>query len=174
VRLRTCLGLIVVTLLLSVGAGAQERGLFQPATHEPKSTVWGYSTWPHDGTSLLYAQGWNSYGYGNSYFGGHGYQLYNGTPHFPYLYYYEQYSRQAEESRRAANEYEASLAREGKLTGQLEVGAFKTDFIPRSPLRQQATLDGHPVAHSHRGAALVIESGEHTLTIGPSDADPRK
>ena len=171
-HMRAFLNLVALTCLLSVAAGAQQHGLFQPAMHTPQSMERVYSTGSHYGSPLLYAQGWNSYGHGNSYFGGHGYQLYNETPHFPYLYYYEQYSRQAEESRRAADEYEASLAREGKLTGPLEVGAFATDFIPRSPLRQQATLDGHPVAPSPSGSPLVIESGEHTLNIGSRDSSP--
>ncbi|MBI4164887.1 MAG: hypothetical protein HY508_04040 [Acidobacteria bacterium] len=112
----------------------------------------------------LYAQVWPSFGY-PSYL-----QPYNTTPHFPYLYFYEQYAREAEESRRAADEYEASLAREGKLTGPLEVGAFKTDFLPRSPLRLPLTLDGQAVSPSPGGAPLVIESGEHKLRVG-ADAD---
>lgn len=162
-RLRAYLGLMVFTFLLSGGAGAQEAGLSEPAAHEPRNLEWGLSTGVPYGSTLLYAQGWNSYGFGNPY--GY-YQPYSQTPHFPYLYYYQQYSREAEESRRAADEFEASLAREGKLTGPLAVGAFTTDFLPRSPLRLPLTLDGEAVAASPSGAPLVIGSGEHTLTIG--------
>ncbi len=107
---------------------------------------------------------WSVYGYPG--LGGYAYSPYSVTPHFPYLYFYEQYAREAEESRRAADEYEASLAREGKLTGPLPVGAFRTDSVPGSPLRQQVSLDGQIVAPSPSGAPLVIESGEHTLTFG--------
>ena len=170
-RMRTFLSLIALTCLLSEPADAREPGSFAAAAaHESQSVDRGYSTGFPLGSPLLYAQRWNSHGFGNSYFGGHGYQLYNDTPHFPYLHFYEQYARQAEESRRAADEYEATLAREGKLTGPLEVGAFPTDFLPRSPLRQQVTLDGQAVAPSPSGSPLVIESGEHTLNIGSRDS----
>jgi hypothetical protein len=97
--------------------------------------------------------------------GGHGFTPYYSSPHFPYLYFYGQYAHEAEESRRAADEYEASLAREGKLTGPAPVGAFSTDYLPRSPLRQKLTLDGQPVTPSPSGAPLVISSGDHTVTI---------
>lgn len=162
-RLRNCLSLIVLTGLLSVGVSAREPGSFAAAgTLESPSVDWGYR-YP---STLLYAQGWPSYGYGNPYFGNSYRQPYGQNQYFPYLYFYEQYAREAEESRRAADEYEASLAREGKLTGPLPVGTFTTDYSPRSPLKQQVTVDGRMAAPSPSGAPLVIGSGEHTLRIG--------
>jgi hypothetical protein len=123
---------------------------------------WGSPIGSAYGSPAVYAQGWSGY----PSFGGNFYQPYNYSSHFPYLYFYEQYAREAEESRRAADEYEASLAREGKLTGPLQVGAFKSDSLPRSPLKLQLTLDGQAVTPSPSGAPLVIESGEHTLRVG--------
>jgi hypothetical protein len=164
-RMRAFLNLIALTCLLGVAGSAREPGAFATAADRELQRVdWGYPTSFLHGSPLLYAQGWPGYGYPS--FGGSSYHPYNHSSHFPYLYFYEQYAREAEESRRAADEYEASLAREGKLTGPLEVGAFATDFLPRSPLQQQVTLDGQTVAPSPSGAPLGIESGEHTLIIG--------
>jgi len=164
-RMRAFLNLIAVTCFLGVAAGAQDPGSFAAASERGTPSVdWGDPTSFAHGSPLLYAQGWSSYGYPS--FGGDYLNTYNHSSHFPYLYFYEQYAREAEESRRAADEYEASLAREGRLTGPLEVGAFATDFLPRSPLQQQVTLDGQTVAPSPSGAPLGIESGEHTLIIG--------
>jgi len=164
-RMRAFLNLIALTCLLGVAGSAREPGAFATAADRELQRVdWGYPTSFAHGSPLLYAQGWSSYGYPS--FGGDYLNTYNHSSHFPYLYFYEQYAREAEESRRAADEYEASLAREGKLTGPLEVGAFATDFLPRSPLQQQVTLDGQTVAPSPSGAPLGIESGEHTLIIG--------
>ena len=163
-HLRTCMSLIALACLLSVAAGAREPGSFAAGVQEPQSVDWISPLGPAYDSPLLYAQGWPSYGYPS--FGSDYFQPYNTSRHFPYLYFYEQYAREAEESRRAADEYEASLAREGKLTGPLEVGAFKTDFLPRSPLNHSLTLDGQPVTPSPSGAPLVIGSGEHTLRVG--------
>lgn len=134
----------------------------QALAQQPASFVAGESERPAVSTSWSLVNGW--YGYPG--FGTYAYSPYNATPHFPYLYFYEQYEQEAEESRRAADEYEASLAREGKLTGPLPVGAFTTDYLPPSPLTQQLALDGQTVAPSPSGAPLVIESGSHTLQIG--------
>lgn len=170
-RLRTCLGLMVFTFLLSVGAGAREPGSFSAgAAQGPQSVDWGRPMGSVYPSPLLYAQGWPAYGYPS--LGNNIYQPYGQTPHFPYLYFYERYAREAEESRRAADEFEASLAREGKLTGPLATGAFSTDFLPRSPLKLKLTLDGRAVTPSLSGAPLVIGSGEHTLRIGSTEASP--
>ena len=158
-RQRTLLSLTAVLLISSVTAAPEEPQAM--AVESPQSVEWNYSPGRAFGSPLVYAQGWASYGYGSPYFRSH-YQ----TPHFPYLYFYEQYTREAEESSRAADEYEASLAREDKLTGPLEVGAFTTDVLPRPPLDVPLTLDGEAVMPSPSGAPLVIESGAHTLQIG--------
>ena len=84
---------------------------------------------------------------------------------FPYLHFYDQATRRAEESRRAADEFEASLAREGKLTGPANVGAFVTDSLPSSPLRVTVVLNEVAQEPSSSGLPLVLESGEHTLHI---------
>jgi hypothetical protein len=154
-RLKSIAWLAAVILFSTAMAMAQEPARFAAGASEQPSVqnaVWSYGP------------GWNGYGYPG--LGGYAYSPYNATPHFPYLYFYEQYAQEAEESRRAADEYEASLAREGRLTGPLPAGAFTTDYLPRSPLTQQLSLDGQAVAPSPSGAPLVIESGSHTLQIG--------
>jgi hypothetical protein len=90
---------------------------------------------------------------------------YGQSSYFPYLYFFDHYAREAEESRRAADEYEASLAREGKLTGPEKVGAFPTDYLPFPPPGVTLIFDGDEQDASPSGAALVIESGEHSLRI---------
>ena len=119
-------------------------------------------------SAVSYPSYTQTFGWPYAYNGYWGNPYYSGldSAYFPYLYFYEQYAREAEESRRAADEFEASLAREGKLTGPLPVGAFATDFRPGSPLRLPVTLDGQSVEPSPSGAALVIESGKHDLRIG--------
>lgn len=172
-RLRVCLIVTAVICILSVAASAREPKAFAAgaARHlDTPSVNWGYPMGSAYDSPLLYAQSWSSYGYPS--FGGNYLNPYNNSSHFPYLYFYEQYAREAEDSRRAADEFEASRAREGKLTGPLEVGAFTTDFLPRSPLRLPLTLDGEAVAPSPSGAPLVIGSGEHMLRIGSRDAGP--
>jgi hypothetical protein len=95
---------------------------------------------------------------------------YGQSSHFPYLYFFDHYAREADESRRAADEFEASLAREGKLTGPERVGDLPTDYLPYPPPGVTLILDGEGQGPSPSGATLVIESGEHTLHIA---AKPR-
>jgi hypothetical protein len=168
---RVCLSLIVLVSYLSVAAGAREPESFVPrSAHETQSVDWDYPMSSPYSSPFVYAQGWPAYGY--PYSGGNYFQSYDHSSHFPYLYFYEQYAREAEESGRAADEYEAGLAREGKLTGPLEVGAFTTDYLPRSPLKQRITLDGEVLTPSPGSAPLVIESGEHRLQIGSHQGNP--
>ena len=164
-RMRAYLPLTAVLIILAVAGSAREpESLAAAGAIAPQGLNWDFPMGSPYGSPATYAQNWTGYGYPG--FGANAYSPYYSTAHFPYLYFYEQYAREAEESRRAADEYEASLAREGKLTGPLEVGAFKTDFLPRSPLKNQLTLDGQAVTPSPSGAPLVIESGEHTLRVG--------
>ena len=87
---------------LAIGAIVVLSGVFSPTQALAAASLPGQAaSGPTQAwcATNAYGQCMTNYGYGNSYFGGHGYQLYDDTPHFPYLYYYEQYSRQAEKSR---------------------------------------------------------------------------
>lgn len=101
----------------------------------------GYETYPHSASP---------YGYSTS---------------FLYLYFYDLYAQEAGRSRQAADEFEASLAREGKLTGPAEVGSFASDSRPLLPRDVALTLDGQPVTPLVGGGPVVIGSGQHTLRI---------
>ncbi len=99
-------------------------------------------------------------------------QFSEGWSDFSYFYFYSLYAGEAEESRRTADEFEASLEREGKLTGPAKVGEFATDFLP--PQRVVSTLDGEVLTPPASGEPLVIGSGRHTLCIAaPTTAEAR-
>lgn len=90
---------------------------------------------------------------------------------FPYLYFYDLYAQEAERSRQAADEFEASLAREGKLTGPTEPGSSASDSRPLLPRDVALTLDDQPLAMSASGGPVVIGSGRHTLRIAARGAE---
>jgi len=90
---------------------------------------------------------------------------YSNSQHFPYLYFYDLYAQEAERSRQAADEYEASLAREGKLTGPAMPGSYASDSRPLLPRDVALTLDDQPWALPTSGGPVVIGSGRHTLRI---------
>ncbi len=83
-----------------------------------------------------------------------------------YSYFFDLYYNQATRSKQEADEFESSLAREGKLTGPAEVGAFPTDFLPLRSHDVEVTLDGQVQEPSPGGDPLVLGSGRHTLHIG--------
>jgi hypothetical protein len=92
-------------------------------------------------------------------------------PYLPYLYFYDRYAQEAERSRHAADEFEASLAREGKLTGPATVGSLASDSRPLLPRDVALTLDDQPVAPSASSGPVVIGSGRHTLRIAARAAE---
>jgi hypothetical protein len=96
---------------------------------------------------------------------------YTSSPYFPYLYFYDLYAQEAERSRQAADEFEASLAREGKLTGPTEPGRYASDSRPLLPRDVALTLDDQPLAMSTSGGPVVIGSGRHTLRIAARGAE---
>jgi hypothetical protein len=87
------------------------------------------------------------------------------SPSFPYLYFYDLYAQEAERSRQAAEEFEASLAREGKLTGPAKPGSYASDSLPLRPRDVALTLDDQPLTMPMSGGPVVIGSGRHTLRI---------
>jgi hypothetical protein len=91
---------------------------------------------------------------------------------FPYLYFYDLYAQEAERSRQAADEFEVSLAREGKLTGPAAVGSFASDSRPLLPGNVALTLDEQFVAPPPSGGPLVIGSGHHVLRIAAKAVPP--
>jgi hypothetical protein len=138
----------------SPGNAQSGHASFRPYTRGPAGVIaygpFGYQTY-----------GWPYQDYGFDSYPG----IYDRSPYF---YFHDLYSREAEQSRQAADNYEASLAREGKLTGPAEVGAFPTDFLPRSSRNVALTLDGQPLSPSPSGLPLGIESGQHSLRITAS------
>ena len=174
---------VVVSLssVLVAGDGSQARqpsGASKPAAYGASAgkAQSGHASFrPHSrGPGGVVADGPFGYqAYGGPY-QDYGFDSYPGTyGRSPYFYFYDLYSREAAESRRAADDYEASLAREGKLTGPAEVGAFPTDFLPRSSRNVVLTLDGQPISPSPSGLPLVIESGQHSLRIAANNAPSR-
>ena len=167
-RLRICLSVATSVLILSAMTSAAEPGAIAsalaPHSYSP-DVAWGFPLSSTYYAPSLWAQGWPNYGFPFDSFGGHYLQPYGYSSTFPYLYFYEKYAHEAEESRRAAEEFEASLAREGKLTGPAKVGAFATDYLPFPPPGVTLILDGGVQEPSPSGAPLVIESGQHTLQI---------
>ena len=87
------------------------------------------------------------------------------SPHSFYPYLYDLYYQEAQRSKQEADEFEASLERQGKLTGPAKVGAFPSDFLPIPSRGVTATLDGRVQNASPSGDPLVIGSGRHTLRI---------
>ena len=100
--------------------------------------------------------GWRGFNYGAPYFN---------SPHSSYLYFYDLYDQEAQRSKQEADEFEASLERQGKLIGPTKVGAFPSDFLPLPSRDVTAILDGKVQNPSPRGDPLVIGSGRHTLHI---------
>ena len=110
------------------------------------------------GYSPYFAQsyGWPGFNYAAPY----SYSSYS-----PYLYFYDLYYQEAQRSKQEADEFEASLARQGKLTGPARVGSFQSDFLPHPSRDVTAILDGNVQNPSASGDPLVIGSGRHTLRI---------
>lgn len=100
--------------------------------------------------------GWRGFNYGAPY-------AY--SPYSSHLYFYDVYYREAQRSKQEADEFEASLERQGKLTGPAKVGVFPSDFLPLPSRKVTATLDGKVQNPSPSGDPLVIGSGRHTLRI---------
>jgi hypothetical protein len=132
--------------------------------------------WPggrHSFYSPYYSQGFG-WPYGYSGYGTYPYfaPQYSSSQYFPYLYFYDLYAQEAERSRQAADEFEASLAREGKLTGPAAVGSYASDSRPLLPRDVALTLDDEAVASPPSGGLLVIGSGWHTLRIAARTIPP--
>jgi hypothetical protein len=95
---------------------------------------------------------------------------YTYSPCFPYLYYYALYAQEAERSRQAADEFEASVTGErggdepAPLTGP-EASSSSESTGPLAPSHVVLTLDDQPLALPARGGPVVIGSGRHTLRI---------
>lgn len=113
-------------------------------------------------TFLAQSYGWPGFNSGYPYFNSIN-PWYTQSMNYPY--YYGLYYSEAARSKQEADEFEATLAREGKLTGPAKVGAFPTDFLPLRSQDATVTLDGNVQNPSSSGGPLVIGSGRHTLRI---------
>jgi len=95
---------------------------------------------------------------------------YTYSPYFPYLYYYDLYAQEAERSRQAADEFEASVRGERGGDGQAPVASPQASsgsesVGPLAPRHIALTLDDQPLATPTSGGPVVIGSGRHTLRI---------
>jgi len=109
---------------------------------------------------IAQSYGWPGFGYGS------GYSPYSwNSPYSNYRYFYDLYYDEAQRSKQEADEFEASLAREGKLTGPARIGAFATDSLPLAPPDVTLTVDGQEHKPSASGRPLRLGSGRHTVRI---------
>lgn len=120
---------------------------------------WGYTYAPY---------GFQSYGwpyFGAGYYGSpYTYApQYSYSDDFPYLYFFDLYSREAQRSKEEADRYEASFAGRGPAHAA-------GDAAPLSPHDVLVSLDGQALAPSASGRPVVLESGPHTLRIAAKPA----
>jgi hypothetical protein len=83
---------------------------------------------------------------------------YTYSDYFPYLYFFDLYSHEAQRSKEEADRYEAAFAGKGPA------GAAG-DAAPLSPRDVVLTIDGGVVTGSASGSPVVVGSGRHTLRI---------
>ncbi len=103
------------------------------------------------------------------------------SPYFPYLYFYDLAYQEAIRSKEAAEQYEASVAREqsehtasSDLPEQpedVESTSTASEPAPLSPRDVLLTVDGETLAPSPSGKPLVLGSGPHTLRISSRHAE---
>jgi len=131
---------------------------------------WGYTYSPYGFQSY----GWPYFGagyYGSPYTYG---PRYSYSDDFPYFYFFDLYSREAQRSKEEADNFEASLrgeqpARSVAPRGETpESAAF--DAVPLSPRDVQVTVDGQELAPSGSDRPVVLGSGRHTLRIAAKPA----
>ncbi len=145
-------------------APAYQRGFGAGLTHHRAlNGNYGYSPY----LAPSYAWPGHHYGAPYSYWPNYSYSSYSS-----YLYFYDLYYREAERSKQEADEFEASLEREGKLTGPAKVGALPGDFLPLAPRDVTLTLDGGVQIPSSSGGPIVIGSGHHTLRVSAKPPIP--
>jgi len=150
---------------------ARTPGAFAPSpryrTHAPGfNPGYGFGSHRYRGYGyspyLAQSYGWPGFNFGSP----HAYSPYSwNSPYSNYRYFYDLYYDEAQRSKQEADEFEASLAREGKLTGPEKAGAFATDFLPLAPRDVMLSVDGQEHQPSASGAPLVLGSGRHTVRI---------
>lgn len=101
---------------------------------------------------------------------------YTYSPSFPYLYYYDLYAQEAERSRQAADDFEASVRGERGEDGPApiagpEASSGSESASPLAPRHIALTLDDQPLALPTSGRPVVIGSGRHTLRIAARGAE---
>jgi hypothetical protein len=129
--------------------------------------------WPYSGYTFspygLQSYVWPYSGFG--YFGSpyaYGPQ-YNDSDYFPYLYFFDLYNREAQQSKEEADNFEASFA------GQKPAGSASprsAEAAPLSPREVVLTIDGQQLAPSAAGYPLVVGSGHHILRIAAKPPAP--
>jgi len=139
------------------------RGIgFRSPGHWP---YWGYAYSPY---------GLQSYGWPYSDFGNYGFThtygpQYTYSDYFPYLYFFDLYNREAQQSKEEADQFEASFAGQ-KPNGSVSPRSLES--APLSPREVVLTIDGQQLAPSVAGYPLVVGSGHHILRIAAKPAAP--
>jgi hypothetical protein len=125
------------------GFGSSSYGPYRGYTYSPygfQSYGWPYSGAGYYGSPYTYAP------------------QYSYSDYFPYFYFFELYSREAQRSKEEADRYEASFAGKGPAHAA-------GDAAPLSPRDVVLTIDGGVVTGSASGSPVVVGSGRHTLRI---------
>jgi hypothetical protein len=131
---------------------------------------WGYTYSPYGFPSY----GWPYFGagyYGSPYMYG---PWYSYSDDFPYFYFFDLYSREAERSKEEADNFEAYQRREQPASPVAPRGdkpdSAAFDAVPLSPRGVQVTVDGQEVAPWASDRPVVLGSGRHTLRIAAKPA----
>lgn len=116
-----------------------------------QSYVWPYSGFGYFGSP---------YAYGPEY---------DYSDYFPYLYFFDLYNREAQQSKEEADNFEASFAGQKPASSASPRSA---EAAPLSPREVVLTIDGQQVAPSAAGYPLVVGSGHHILRIAAKPPAP--
>jgi hypothetical protein len=129
--------------------------------------------WPYSGYTFspygLQPYGWpylgtGYYGYPYAYA-----PQYSYSDYFPYLYFFDLYNREAQQSKEEADNFEASFAGQKPASSASPRSAEATPLSPREVV---LTIDGQELPPSAAGYPLVVGSGHHTLRIAAKPAAP--
>jgi hypothetical protein len=131
------------------------------------------SYWPYSGYTFspygLQSYGWPYFGAGNYGFPYAYAPQYNYSDYFPYLYFFDLYNREAQQSKEEADQFEASFAGQKPASSASPRSA---EAAPLSPREVVVIIDGQPLPPSAAGYPLAVGSGHHTVRIAAKPAAP--
>jgi hypothetical protein len=129
--------------------------------------------WPYSGYTFSpyglqsYAWPYSGFGYfGSPYAYESGYEY---SDYFPYLYFFDLYYREAQQSKEEADNFEASFAGQKPASSASPRSAEAASLSPREVV---LIIDGQRVAPSAAGHPLVVGSGQHILRIAAKPPTP--